>query len=258
MMDADLQYLLDTTREAGRLAMGYFGLAKGELKGDGTLFSQADTEAEALTRARIGSRWPDDAIVGEEFAGAEDICEGRAWIIDPVDGTLNFLFGLPLWCVSVGLTERGRPVMGAIYAPGTDELWYAQDGAGAWLNGARIRATAEEHLHANLLFGSDSDVLDRVRLSLPPRKRNVGSSAMHACYVAQGTFCGTIYAQWGLWDIAAGLCIAKEAGAPAWRRDGSELPGLGEYCATRKVRETIVICPPQLAAATLQGVSDQG
>ncbi len=255
MPSDDLQYLLDVAREAGQLALSYFGQVTGEQKGDGTLFCRGDTETEQLIRARLSVRWPDDAVVGEELAGAEDIGEGRAWIIDPIDGTLNYLYGAGEWCISIGLSDGGRPVMGAIYAPATERMWYAEAGGGAFRNGEQIQATKQAELSNNALFGCDSVAIDRIGLGVAPRKRNIGSAALHACYVAQGTFCGTLYAVWGLWDVAAGMCICEEAGAPAWRLDSSRLEGLGEFRATQKVKGIVVICPAQLRDAILEGIA---
>ncbi len=254
MPSNDLQYVIDTAREAGQLALKYFGQVTGRRKGDGTLFSRADTESEQLIRERLAARWPHDAVVGEEMAGVDDISEGRAWLIDPVDGTLNFLYGLDEWCISIGMTDCGKPALGVVYAPATERLWYAEYGSGAFRNGTPIRAVRARKVRSNALMGCDSVAVDHVPIDLAPRKRNTGSAALHACYVAQGSFYATVYAAWGLWDVAAGLCICREAGAAAWRADGSKLESLGEFCATEKVRQVMVMCPASLRRSVLEGI----
>src|SRR5579872_5054472 len=130
-------------RDAGDLLLHHFRSAELQTKAKGELdvVTQADTEAERLIATRLGELFPDDAVVGEEGT-ATDSANGRQWFIDPLDGTYNFSRGLPFWCVSIGLVEHGESEYGIVFDPLHQELFSAERGLGARLNGAPIAASA--------------------------------------------------------------------------------------------------------------------
>jgi len=205
---------------AGRRQAGH-GLGRSTKSSPTDLVTEFDQAAERLIVDAIRADRPDDAIVGEEGTDQPGI-SGYAWHIDPIDGTTNFVYDLPAWSCSVGVTYDGATVAGAVYVPPLDELFTAAAGAGADLNGTAIRVnpisdtsvalvatgfayqpttrTAQAELVAELI-GHVRDI------------RRLGSAAIDLCHVA----CGRVdaYYELGLnsWDITAGELIAREAGA---------------------------------------------
>lgn len=205
-------------------------------KGISDFVSETDLEAQAAALAIIRSRHPDHRILAEEDEDEEDDVRagpGPLWVVDPVDGTTNFLHGHPMYCASVGLWDGGRAIAGAVVAPATGERWWAGRGEGAWKDGEPIRASELEGLERALIgTGFPFKVPDRIPAYLRQLERVLratagvrrgGSAALDLCYVAQGTF----DAFWELhlkpWDMAAGVAILEEAGGRATRLDGSPL-----------------------------------
>lgn len=179
-----------------------------------------DRAAEAIIVKGLRRARPDDAIVGEE--GADHVgTSGVSWLIDPIDGTTNLLYGLPMWCTSIGAADPAGAVVGAVYVPVTDELFAARRGGGATRNGRPIRASGETDLGLALVatgFGYDPGHRRRQasRLgTLAPLIRDIrrgGSAAIDLCYTAAGMFDAYFEEHLNPWDIAAGELIAREAG----------------------------------------------
>src|ERR1700730_10666092 len=138
-INARLAVATPLIREAGDLAAGFFARRETltrETKGPQDFVSVADREVEALIRTRLAEAFPNDGFLGEESGGAAGEC---CWVVDPIDGTNNFLRGLPLWGVSVAYAIASEPVIGLIYLPCVDRLYSAVRGQGAWCNGIPIR-----------------------------------------------------------------------------------------------------------------------
>ncbi len=186
--------------------------------------SHVDEEAQAAALAVIGDRHPDhDVLAEEDDRGSEVPAGGRpCWVVDPLDGTTNFLHGVPGYAASVGLAVEGRPVVGAVACAPTGEFWWARAGGGAWKNGRRVRVSGTTRLRDALVgtgfpFKSPEqrDVYARqlVRvLGASGGARRGGSAALDLCWLAEGRF----DAFWELflqpWDFAAGAVIVAEAG----------------------------------------------
>ena len=132
-LDARLEFAVELARQAGELTLGYFRSAnlESERKGDGSPVTAADREAEALLRRLIGQRFPNDAILGEEF-GESGGNSGFRWILDPIDGTKAFITGVPLYTNLIAVLQDGSPKIGVINAPAAGEMVYAQAGKGCW------------------------------------------------------------------------------------------------------------------------------
>jgi len=189
-------------------------------KGDIDLVTAADRDAEALMRARIHAQFPDHSILGEESGlerGESDFC----WLLDPVDGTTNYAHGFPYYCVSVGLMEGRVLHTGVVYNPVLDELFSAERGHGATLNGAPIRVSPTIELRRALLTtGFPYSVLqDRANFDMFERfmlraqaVRRAGSAALDLCHVACGRYDGFWERGLSAWDVAAGAVILLEAG----------------------------------------------
>src|SRR5512135_1838391 len=133
--------MAEIAREAGALLMGYFHRrVKVEYKGDVDLVTEADRASEALITKRIRERWPGHNILGEEGTRTEQGSEYR-WYVDPLDGTTNFAHGFPVFCVSLGLEHKGERIAGVVYDPTRNELFSAEKGSGAFLNGNAIQVS---------------------------------------------------------------------------------------------------------------------
>ena len=192
--------------------------------------TEVDREAEAIIIADIRKAYPQHAILAEE-SGAAGESEYR-WIIDPLDGTTNYLHGFPQFCVSIALEHRGRLDQGVVFDPLRQELFTASRGAGARLDDRRIRVSRQTSLEGSLLgtgfpFRGDYDLdtyLETIR-ALVPRSagiRRAGAAALDLAYVAAGRLDG--FWEFGLepWDMAAGVLLIREAGGLTTDADGDE------------------------------------
>ena len=201
-------------------------------KGGIDLVTEVDLAIERRVRALIEERFPTHAILGEELQrpGDREIRPGFCWVFDPLDGTTNFAHGLPVFCASVGVELDGVAVFGAVYDPMRDELFTAERGGGAFLNGERLRVSeAPTLIEALLCTGFPYDVHSRVEelvrlfaafLGRARAVRRLGSAALDLCYVAAGRFDGFWEVSLNPWDTCAGALIALEAGATVTRWDG--------------------------------------
>ena len=232
-----LNFAVQTARDAGRILAEKFGrVIQVSNKGDIDLVTEADLAAEQLVIERIHSHFPRHAILAEESGtlsvhGEYSDAEYR-WIVDPLDGTTNYAHGYPCFCVSIGLEQQGKLVIGVIYDPIRDELFAAERGEGATLNGRRIHVSNVESLDRALVCtGFPYDVRDRGDFARhftnfimhAQGVRRDGSAAMDLAAVACGRFEG--FWEEGLkpWDVAAGALILEEAGGRISKYDGSPL-----------------------------------
>jgi myo-inositol-1(or 4)-monophosphatase len=191
-------------------------------KSDGSLFTAADIAAQEALSHRLPEIYS-GPIVAEEMtpeqqaeywlAGAEGL-----WCVDPIDGTSNFVNGLPYFAVSVALMKKGRSVLGVVYDPVADEVFYAEKGGGAFLNGERLpikeHAPHLRNAMAQVDFKRLPERLARELVAAPPysSQRNFGASTLEWCYVAAGRFDVYLHGGQKLWDYAAGSLILEEAG----------------------------------------------
>jgi myo-inositol-1(or 4)-monophosphatase len=227
-------------REAGALLLQYFhqGL-KIEYKGDADLVTAADRAAETLIRERISKQFPSHDVLGEE-QGLNDQRSDYRWYVDPLDGTTNFAHGYPVFAVSMALEhqaleerssgQRGRRIAGVIYDPTRDELFTAEQGRGAHLNGKPIHVSQATQLKECLVatgFPShkrhkNPNIYFYHQITLRTHGvRRAGSAALDLCNVACGRFDGFWEFNLNPWDTAAGVLIVEEAGGKVSRFDGS-------------------------------------
>ncbi len=199
-------------------------------KGVVDLVTQVDVEAERLIVSRLRASFPDHGILAEESPGAFAMAPAR-WIVDPLDGTTNFVHGVPHVAVSIGLEVSGRLEVGVIYDPHRDELFVAARGEGAYLNGRRIRVAQPVPLAEALLatgFPYDRRVhaaayLAHVQAFMEHGQgiRRMGAAALDLAWVACGRYNGFWEFKLKPWDIAAGIVLVEEAGGVVSRRDGN-------------------------------------
>jgi myo-inositol-1(or 4)-monophosphatase len=228
-MEHSLIFMESLARQAGEIIRSGYNPRPGardalhvKYKGAIDLVSEIDLQAEKLILDKIRSQFPQDSIVAEESGGDKnkDCC---VWYIDPLDGTINYIHGLPLFCVSLAYAENGEVVLGVVYDPVRDECFTAERGKGAFLNGDPIRASDASSLNESLLvtgFSYDirnikeNNINNFTKFSTRARGvRRLGSAALDLCYVATGRLDGYWELELFPWDMAAGGLIAKEAGA---------------------------------------------
>ena len=199
-------------------------------KGRDNIVTDIDKRSERIIIDMILASFPDHSILSEE-KGRIDSSSVYRWIIDPLDGTTNFAHAFPFFSVSIALEESGKVIMGVVYDPLRDELFFAQSGKGAYLNNKRIRVSGVKKLSASFLatgfsYGitrKDKNILNFRRLLLKTMAiRRAGSAALDLSYVACGRFDGFWEMDLKPWDSAAGYLIVKEAKGTVTKFDGSE------------------------------------
>ncbi len=191
-------------------------------KGAIDLVTEVDLFIEREFRATIVERFPDHHILGEELGGGTAVPEGPCWVFDPIDGTTNFTHGLPIFCSSVALEVNGVAEVVAVYDPSRKELFTAERGRGAFLNGARMHVSKSETLIDSLLVtGFPYDVHSRIEeivglfadfVGRARAVRRLGSGAIDLCWVAAGRMDGFWERDLKPWDIAGGGLLVSEAG----------------------------------------------
>ncbi len=215
--------LIKATEAGAKVMKEYFGgtFKISNKEGINNLVTEADHASEKAIFETIKNEFPDHFILSEE-SGALVTNSNIKWIVDPIDGTVNFAHGIPLCCVSIGVEESGEMLMGAVYNPLIDEFYFAQRGFGATLNDRRIFVSGETKVsRACLVTGFPYTYLDQpngplevfsrlIRHGIPVRR--LGSAAMDLCWVAAGRFDGFYEHKLQAWDSAAGFLIVEEAG----------------------------------------------
>jgi myo-inositol-1(or 4)-monophosphatase len=235
-VNADLQLAERAARAAGKVLMSYYGHPAAGLasKSSATdLVSDADRQAERAIRELLAAERPGDGLVAEEGSRAE-ADSGRRWIVDPLDGTVNFLYGLPAWAVSVALEDAGGLAVGVVHSPMHHETFRALRGEGAFLGERRLMVRAPRRLDRALVATGFSYEPARraaqaeVMRELLPRARDIrraGAAALDLAWLAAGRFDAFFERGLQQWDWAAGRLLVEEAGgAVAWL-DG-DWPGL--------------------------------
>lgn len=234
-----LAVALDAARAAGAVLSRLRGRLVGvEFKDSASsrpidLVTEADRGAEAAVVSHLRGRFPDDRLIGEEGADWGSASgHDWTWFIDPLDGTTNYVHGLPWFAVSVGALYRGVPAVGVVHAPALGRTWSAATGRGARADGAPMRVSAAEHLADGLLAtGFPYDRAETAHALVGPVERalraarglrRMGAAALDLAMVADGTFVGYWEPRLKPWDLAAGIVLVREAGGTVTDFDGGD------------------------------------
>lgn len=247
MKSPTLAYVERLARQAGEiLRAGYQKEHQVAYKGVIDLVTEVDHQSEAFLLGEIRSQFPDHHIMAEESGGSQG--DTNQWYIDPLDGTVNYAHHIPIFCVSIGYASNGRLSLAAVYDPMRDEMFSAERGRGARLNGRPLRVSGVDDLQRSLLvtgfpydvWNTEFDNFDNfVKFAkLTQGVRRLGSAALDLCYVAAGRFDGFWELALKPWDVAAGGLICQEAGATVTNAAGG--PDF--------------ISPPQSIVATTPGI----
>ena len=221
---------IEAVVRAGELQMARFGSdVRIDKKGTIDLVTEVDVEVERMFRALISERFPDHDVLGEEMGDSSTGASHR-WVFDPLDGTTNYAHGLPLFCSTLALEIEGQPDVGAVFDPSRRELFTAERGVGAWLNGEPIRVSqAETLIDSVLVTGFPYDIRERMDdllglfagfLREARAVRRLGSAAIDLCWVAAGRMDGFWEQGLRAWDTMAGALIVQEAGGRVSALDG--------------------------------------
>lgn len=227
----------DAARQAGDVLRAYAGRIRWREKGRHDLVTEADIAAQERIFAVLRAAHPDHDLLGEEdlsaakSAGAASSSPFR-WVVDPLDGTTNYVHGLPYYSVSIALEHQGEIVCGVVYDPTADECFAAARGAGATLNGEKLQTSDCESLEAAMIAASFAANVPRGSAEVTrfievlhscQALRRMGSAALNLCYVGCGRFDGYWATSVQRWDIAAGMLIALEAGGVITSLEGTPL-----------------------------------
>jgi myo-inositol-1(or 4)-monophosphatase len=223
-------FAAELAREAGELALRYFHREIDfgtESKGPQDFVSAADRAVEMHIRTRLAEAFPDDTMFGEEAGG--DVGE-RAWLVDPIDGTINFVHGVRYWCVSIAFLVDGERRIGVIYDPSLDELFRAVRGGGAFCNDAPMCVSACDRMDAAMICAGfvprhslDAHLrLERALYEAGAAVKDMGAGALMLAHTAAGRYEGYVEPHMHPWDALAGLLLVEEAGGRTWPYPGDQ------------------------------------
>ena len=208
-ISANLNIMIKASEKASKILIRDFGEVEKlqiSVKGPSNFVSNADTKAEKIIINELIKAKKNYSILSEEGGSKINSDSENVWIIDPIDGTTNFLHGVPHFAISIALKSNNEIVSGLIYDPIKDEMFYAEKDNGAFFNNQRIKVSKKKDIEG-CLFGTGGE---KIEVDLVTRKS--GSAALDMAYVAAGRYDGYFQNNLNLWDIAAGIIIVKEAG----------------------------------------------
>jgi len=253
-MQPALSYLENLAREAGGiLRAGYNKEHQVGYKGVIDLVTEVDHQSEAFLLGEVQKSFPGHHILSEE-TGIIQGSDEHIWYIDPLDGTVNYAHHIPIFCVSIAYASRGTLVLGAVYDPMRDEMFTAERGVGAYLNGRPSRVSSAADLQKSLLVTGfpynawntpQDNFANFVKFGkLSQGVRRLGSAALDLCYVAAGRFDGFWELALNPWDVAAGGLICEEAGARVTNVDGG-----ADYLSAP---QSVIACTPGIHSRMLE------
>jgi myo-inositol-1(or 4)-monophosphatase len=277
MWSEELGFAIDLVSRAGAIIQaGYGNLERIEHKSRRDVVTDVDLRSENLLMSEIQRRYPSDGILAEESgshegkaaaeksgsgirAAGKAASSGRVWVLDPLDGTVNYANSIPFYCVSIGLVVDGRPAVGAVFDPARDDLYTATADGPAILNGRAVEASTKESLADYVVamaiigrggIGRERAIASKIRIS-----RRMGSAALALAYVASGRFDAMVQnGGLSVWDVAAAGLIAERAGAKVSGLFGGPWLEMG----ARSGRVTVVAAPEPQHGQLLELIARTG
>ena len=213
-ISANLNIMIKASEKASKALIRDFGEVEKlqvSIKGPLDFVSNADTKAEKIIIEELSKARKNYSILSEEDGSKIGKDKNNIWIIDPIDGTTNYLHGVPHFAISIALKSNNEIISGVIYDPIKDEMFYAEKNNGAYYNNQRIRVSKKKKLE-DCLFATGGNISEKNKTNTNIIIRRSGSAALDMAYVAAGRFDGYFQKNLNIWDIAAGIIIVKEAG----------------------------------------------
>ena len=213
-ISANLNIMIKASEKASKALIRDFGEVEKlqvSIKGPLNFVSNADTNAEKIIIEELSKARKNYSILSEEDGSKIGKDKNNIWIIDPIDGTTNYLHGVPHFAISIALKSNNEIISGVIYDPIKDEMFYAEKNNGAYYNNQRIRVSKKKKLE-DCLFATGGNISEKNKTNTNIIIRRSGSAALDMAYVATGRFDGYFQKNLNIWDIAAGIIIIKEAG----------------------------------------------
>jgi fructose-1,6-bisphosphatase/inositol monophosphatase family enzyme len=241
----EMDALVQAVREAGRVALDRFMRVRGERKPDKTWVTEADVAVEEFLVDALARVAPGSSVLGEEGGWrARGDRDDLVWAVDPIDGTADYLRGLPGWSVSAALFDAGRPVAGAVYMPVTGDLYLVDRGDATWC-GRRVAVLPDEAVHEESLLLAPHGAPHRYRIAHPGKTQCVGSSSAHVLYVARGAAVCAVVDPLYIWDLGVALPFLRAVGGEACYLSGAPVI-LEELLDARITPEPVVFAPLRL------------
>ncbi|HWB14031.1 MAG TPA: inositol monophosphatase family protein [Pirellulales bacterium] len=222
----------ESAKAGGEVLLDWAGRFHVKEKGRSDLVTEADVASQEVIRNRLLAAFPGHGFLAEENEQIASREDGLRWIVDPLDGTMNYVHGMPNYSVSIALEQRGTVLVGTVYDPVSRECFSAVRGQGAWLNDQPIRASVTTSLSEALVAVSfaahvrrgDPEIAEFIEVMLQAQgTRRMGSSALNLCYLGAGRFDGYWSRATKVWDIAAGALVVSEAGGVITAFEGGPL-----------------------------------
>jgi len=235
----NLNIMIKASQKASKNLIRDFGeLEKLQVsvKGPSDFVSNADIKAEKIIIEELSKAKKNYSIISEEDGSKINQDTDNVWIIDPIDGTTNFLHGVPHFAISIALKTNNEIVSGLIYDPIKDEMFYAEKNSGAFFNNHRIRVSNKKEINSCLFATGGKD--DGKKIDLNSRKS--GSAALDMAYVASGRYDGYFQKNLNLWDVAAGIILVKEAGGIVNEIDISQNKNIKVTAASSAINEKML------------------
>ena len=231
----NLNIMIKAAEKASKILIRDFGEVEKlqvSIKGPADFVTNSDKKVEKILIEELNKAKKNYSILSEEIGKIENSDKDNFWIIDPIDGTTNFLHGVPHFAISIALRNKNEIISGLIYDPIKNEMFYAEKDNGAFLNNQRIRVSSKKSLN-ECLFASGGKKEIKSKLNI----RKSGSAALDLAYVASGRFDGYFQNELNLWDIAAGLILVKEAGGKINNLDNNIINNLRVDAASNAIYE---------------------
>lgn len=248
-MDPSLEFAIELSRRTGSLLLEYFSPddLTPTLKADKSVVTEADFAADRLIGDAIQQQYPQDAILSEELQPVLSGDLSPVWVIDPLDGTSNFSLGLPIWGISIARVINGMPDIAVVNFPAIDELYTAQIGQGARLNGNPIRVKPPISGQPTAFFSCCARTFRRYEVNLRYKCRVLGSAAYSWCAVARGMAVIGFEATPKIWDLAGGWLVVQEAGGAVTTYDDAQVfPLVADWDYRQRNFPTLMAATPEL------------